>query len=370
MQNFVEINGVRYDAISGLSLNGAKTHKTQAQGSSAAPKNITGARHPHQLASHLIAHKAEPSHVYNRKSVKLPSITKKPQIKANHELKSAMAAKPASSLIKLSSANVDQGRASRASLKPRSASISRFNKKPVSTTTVTTKVGNNAGSVAQKPNFAKTGRTFDIAPPKHHPSLAAVAPSATVIAPASQFGKLVQTAEAENRHRYLEYKPVKQRRGWSGLKTGQRRALAFSAVGLVILLLAGFIFLQEKTNIELQLADARAGINATLPSFKPSGYAISGFRYQAGIVAINYYSSSDGHHFQLVQKSSGLDSQGLKKQLAAGGFQTLESAGQTIFANTSGTSSHAAWVSGGILYEINGNASLSNDQIIKIANGA
>ncbi|MGH7239423.1 MAG: DUF4367 domain-containing protein, partial [Candidatus Saccharimonadales bacterium] len=111
-------------------------------------------------------------------------------------------------------------------------------------------------------------------------------------------------------------------------------------------------------------------INAHLPGYQPSGFSIGGLTSSPGLVTINYKSSADGHYYELVQKSSDLDSQSLALQLASTGsyrYQTLHAAGQTIFATTNGTATRAAWVSSGTLYQIKGNASLSQDQVLQIA---
>ncbi len=46
-------------------------------------------------------------------------------------------------------------------------------------------------------------------------------------------------------------------------------------------------------------------------------------------------------------------------------FQTFQDAGKTIYIYED---SKATWVNGGVWYQINGNASLTSDQLLRIAN--
>lgn len=392
-QNIIEINGKRYDAISGALVEASQIHSkgraasqhpikpaeasSKAVVSSANTSNASdtpSASHPakthqaHQLASYINAHKTQASKTFHRQSVKKPSVSQKPAIKVSAPSQSQLSKKASVSLVKLPTASIDPKRAERAHLASKTASVQHFNKSASAPS-------RPPAARAATPN-PKTGRTFDIAPPPRRqplherPSLAATAAPASIasLPPKSQFSGLLERHEKTTQHRYLESPKAKSRR-LAKLKPGHKRAVSFGAVGLSLVLLAGFFVFQYKTNIELQLADAKAGIHATLPGYKPSGYAVSKFSYQAGLVAINYHSSDDGHHFQLLQKASGYADQSSLSSLVAdnaGSYQKLEAGGQTIYASSDNSNASAAWLNGGILYLLKGNASLSNDQIQKI----
>lgn len=380
-ENILEINGRRYDAISGALVSAsddAATVSSPVENSSKpeAASDVKPAsapakpRQPHQVANHLNRHGQEKSKTFNRKSVKKPLAAKKPSIKPSAPLAAGLARTARTtdntSLIHKSAASVAPSRAEHAHLASRSASIKHFSPATASAS------ANTARTHLPHP---KTGQTFDIAPPpKRQPPLAASASTASIASTfdKSDFTKLIEQHEQATNHRYLESPKARDtsRRGLlAKLKPGHKRASAFAATGLAILLIASFVVYENKANIELQLADAKAGINATLPDYKPAGFGVASFRYQPGVVAINYHSSADGHQFQLIQKASGYASKSALADLVAGPGQakTLSDAGRTIYVNASGTNASAAWLDGGILYLIRGNASLSDQQLLNIA---
>lgn len=370
-QNILEINGRRYDTTNGalvadsddLAGSGKQLDSASQQDKDASkeqkPQAAPAKPHqPHSVASHLKPHTQQRSKTFNRKSVKNPLVTKKPAIKPSAPIEAQVAKVGSSSLLHKSSAVIPKERARHAHLASKSTSIKHFGP---------------AGTSAPRPQavIPKTGHTFDIAPPpKRRPPLAASASAASIASTfeKSDFTKLVERHEQSGNHRYLE-SPRAKKGVLAKLKPGHKRASAFAATGLAILLIASFLVYENKANIELQLADAKAGVNATLPSYKPAGFGVASFRYQPGIVAINYHSASDGHNFQLIQKASGYASKSALADLVAGPGQakTLSDAGRTIYVNNSGTSASAAWLDGGILYLIRGNSSLSDQQVISIA---
>lgn len=378
----IEIKGKRYDSTTGLPVlsdifapvqpvrNDIKAGINHAlPADSTSPVTKPARQHqPHGLASSASRHQRQPSRTLSRKSVKRPDVRQKPAIKTSKEASVKLVHQPVSSLIKQSAGTINRTRAEHASNKPKSPSISHFSSQ---TNAVLDKVIAPKASPAQP---QERGRVFDIKPRTNtqKPSLAAAAPAVAITTPVingSHFDKMLDASEETNKHRYLEYTPVKKRTGLSRLSRGGRRALAFGLTGLAVLLLAGYAVFLNKANIELQLADAKAGINATLPSYKPSGFSVGKLSYRTGLVAINFI-SNDGHNYKLTQQASRLDSNALGQKLAAANqtdYQTLHASGQTIFAKTTGTSASATWVSGGILYQLEGNASLSQDQLAKIA---
>lgn len=386
----IEINGQRYDASSGLPLASdfrepkISANQTDATASDepqqAKPQESASTSHrSHKLASHAKAHPTQTSRVYNRRSVKKPDVSIKPAIKLSKPASHSLPAhKAESSLIKLSTANINPKRAEHASRAQKSEAIRRFSVNRAPAASFSGAARANIPAPARRSPHVKTGRAFDIVPARHpssavptnnHQAPATVAAVAQPTILPTKFESLVEKSERTNNHRYLEYTPVSKRSGWARLKSGQRRAVAFAAIGLLIILVSGFVFYQQKANIELQLADARAGINAGLPGYKPSGFSVGDFTYKSGLVAINFNSERDGHYYKLIQTASNLNSEGLAEQLSTEGnyFETLHKAGQTIYANTKGPAARAAWVSGGILYRIEGNASLSQDDILNIA---
>ncbi len=136
---------------------------------------------------------------------------------------------------------------------------------------------------------------------------------------------------------------------------------------LAILLLGGYLTFINLPNISMRVAATRAGITANFPSYKPDGYSFQGpITYAPGEVSINFKSNTNTNGFTLKQKSSHWDSQAVldnyvNKQTE--NYLTYQEQGLTIFS----FDNKAAWVNGGLLYSVEGNAQLSSEQILRLA---
>lgn len=136
---------------------------------------------------------------------------------------------------------------------------------------------------------------------------------------------------------------------------------------LAFLLLAGFITYQNRANITLRYADAKAGFHATLPRYKPAGFAVGKFNYNAGFVGYTLHNETSGKSFSVAQRTSDWDSQTLLDNYVANkanSYQTLQSAGRTIYVYGN---NNAAWVNGGVLYQLSTNGNLSTSEIVNVA---
>lgn len=144
-----------------------------------------------------------------------------------------------------------------------------------------------------------------------------------------------------------------------------------NTVGIIIgiLLLVGIMYLAylNLPALSTNIAGAQAGISASFPEYKPDGFKLAEpVSEDSGKVVIRFKSSASETSFTLTQTKSSWDSTAVKEQVAkdsGGHFITTEERGLTIFTY----SGNAAWVNGGILYTINGDAELSSDQIRRIA---
>ena len=134
-----------------------------------------------------------------------------------------------------------------------------------------------------------------------------------------------------------------------------------------VLVIAGFIGYLNAPNIEVRLASLQAGFHASLPSYQPVGYAMSrSVSSHNSQVTVSFH-SDNGTSFKLTQQASNWDSSTLYDNLIAATnaqHQTIQSNGRTIYLFGN---SRAAWVNSGVLYQIGGNAELSNDQISQLA---
>lgn len=151
-------------------------------------------------------------------------------------------------------------------------------------------------------------------------------------------------------------------------RTPSRIAGALGA-GVAVLLLAGYVSYLTMPSISLRVAAAQAGIDASYPQYHPDGYRPGGaITFAPGEVNIPFSANGNETAYTLTQSKSSWDSNAVKeyveKETDGSLAYTAEAErGITIYSY----GGNAAWVNGGVLYTIKGNANLSNDQIRRIA---
>ncbi len=173
-----------------------------------------------------------------------------------------------------------------------------------------------------------------------------------------------EKAAAEASHDLVEFThSTPRRRSWIKSKA------SLAAASLAVLLLGGFFAYQNIPNLQMRVATARAGFSANLPTYKPEGYGImGGIQAEPGRITINFHSKIDEKAYQITQRASDWSSETLRNnQLAASGqsYQTYEEQGKTVYIY-GGT--NATWVDAGVWYQVEGDAPLTNDQLLRIAN--
>ena len=140
---------------------------------------------------------------------------------------------------------------------------------------------------------------------------------------------------------------------------------------VVVLSVIGFLAWQKFPVLSVKLAAARAHISASVPAYKPSGYALaSPAAAKNGVVLLKYTSAADNNQsFDIAQKSSNMTSVSLAQTIVPAGaqVQTFQVGGNTVYIY--GQNNDAAWVNNGVLYTISDHAKLSSDEIIKIVQG-
>jgi len=146
------------------------------------------------------------------------------------------------------------------------------------------------------------------------------------------------------------------------------KSLSIASAALGFLLLGGYLTYLSMPNISTRVAAAQAGINANYPSYKPSGYSLAGpVAYQQGAVSMKFAANGTPVAYTLTQARSGWDSSAVLDNYimpkAGNSYTTTTANGLMIYT----FENNAAWVNGGILYTISGNAPLSNEQIQRIA---
>jgi hypothetical protein len=380
--NIIELNGKRYDAVTGVFVGAvdasvnvttpkapehtAKSNKprrgvvvdgiikpgthSKTNMASIPVRPAPDIQAPKKSVAHplkpIAAHKPEHSKTLMRHAVKAPKIDAKKHMKAYaptdliKKQPSVLTVKP-----KLSSELVDAKRADRAKHVPRSQAVDRFYRQPRA---ANYSVAATASGTARP---SSNLRTMD----------GMRRPSQYVQRKPSMFEQAVAAADSHEQAVPKEVRRHKTKR--QARKHG--KILKFAAATCAVVLLAGFIAYQNKANIELQLASAKAGFPASMPGYKPSGYAVNGLTYSPGTVTIGFHSNSQ--NFNVVQKTSNWDSQTLLENFVATTgqpYNTYQAAGRTIYVYNNG---NATWVNGGVWYQVNGNAHLGSDQIINLA---
>lgn len=147
-----------------------------------------------------------------------------------------------------------------------------------------------------------------------------------------------------------------------------KRLLHIATASVALVLFVGYLTYINMPSLSVKIASAQAGIAASYPSYQPAGYTLAGpVAFNDGQVTMRFNATSNPQSFTLNQSRSTWDSSALLdnyvEQASGGQYETFQDSGLTIY--TYGTD--AAWVNGGILHTINGDATLSNDQVRHIA---
>jgi hypothetical protein len=133
-------------------------------------------------------------------------------------------------------------------------------------------------------------------------------------------------------------------------------------------MLGGYFTYLNMPNLSVRVAATQAGINATYPDYQPDGYRLDGaIAAQEGKVQMKFASNSGPQNYVITQEKSTWDSSAvvdnLVKPASNDSYVTTNERGLTIYT----FDGNAAWVNGGILYTVGGDAPLSSEQIRRIA---
>lgn len=359
--NIIEINGQRYNAVTGALVTGTRGQAQNMDGVTRAPAapspafSVRAVRPPLQSVikkpvmdiirpapAHLAHHSPQSAQTLMRRSVHKPTAAQahfKAQTPTDQLLQQP---KPAIQ-TKLSHQVVDPKRQKRARHALKSELVNHFG------AVASFSTNSSHMSVLSRPvaRIALENRVNTVATGAQ-PSL-------------DMFQKAL--AEATS-HQQPFFTPAKNGRGG---RLATNRTAKIVASTLSILLLAGFVTYQHIPDLKLRLASSRVGFAASMPSYRPAGFAVGGLNYSVGNVAINYHSNSDARAYTLTEKASNWNSQTLRDVYvtpnAGQAFQTVAASGRTVYL----FGSNATWVNGGIWYEIQNNGNLSSKQLVDLA---
>lgn len=301
-------------------------------------------------AKHLQHHQPQTAHTLMRTTVAKPQ----PGLKRRTHPQSpadVRAAKPVLGVTpKWSIGQIDPRRIKRATTIPKSTLIQRFAPEPSSWFNTPAHE-----AAALKPPVSKPISAMDTVAPRRSMDI---------------FQRAIETATSheqplvnQKKLARQQAKAIKKQRP----KPVHHRLPSIMTVSLAVVLLASFIAYQNRTNLTLRFADAKAGFHVSMPGYQPSGYATGPFSYNPGKVAVRYNRGSSNQTYTYAQSVSSLDSQSLLSNLIiphSTTYQTLQNGGRTIFIYGN---NNAAWVDNGFLYQITSNGSLSTSDILSIA---
>lgn len=148
----------------------------------------------------------------------------------------------------------------------------------------------------------------------------------------------------------------------------KQRVTGVIAATFAIVLLGGYFTYLNMPNLSVRVAAAQAGIDASYPNYRPDGYALNGpVTFSDGRVSMNFKSNGGNSSYTVNQSKSSWNSDAVLDNFVApkagDSYMPYTERGLTIFT----FGNNAAWVNGGILYTIEGDAPLSSDQIRQIA---
>ncbi|KKW02298.1 MAG: hypothetical protein UY35_C0017G0017 [Candidatus Saccharibacteria bacterium GW2011_GWC2_48_9] len=353
----VTINGRNYDARTGLPVSDDSSRTTRAslRGASAPSAPVATAHKPKTPAAHQIHHKTQRSKTLNRK------FTKKPVASKPH---TATAVQP-QTVIHHSAPRMDGIKRMPIASSPTRATLAMQKKKSPALTTrprQTAAQHNTQTLLHKQPHH-------NIDTPMKHPSLERAhkvqaakkaapqqaLPSASVIKQAV----IKEALDTAPKHHAKQHKRgVSYKQKLTGVVCGCAALILFG----------GYLTYLNVPNLSVRVAAAQAGIDASYPGYQPDGYRLNGpVAFSEGQVRIQFAANTGDADFTLNQSASSWDSSALLenyvKEKSDNEYNISQEKGLTIYSYNS----NAAWVSGGILYTIDGDAPLSPDQIRKIA---
>ncbi|MEO7904927.1 MAG: DUF4367 domain-containing protein [Candidatus Saccharimonadales bacterium] len=330
-QEIVTINGVNYDAQSGLPI------ATAAKAAASTP--VTFTPYKQSRPSQSVHATTEKSHTLNRRIVKKATPT--------------VAAMPAAGISKFAPHPS-------AMKKPVKMIDFRAQRKSVPAPTIHAPKSNlvvapvkSAVSPSTRPTTAPVTMTES-----KTPVVQTNAATPSQIIKQQEIEKALATpAKKESKRRKLAKKTNKH-----------SRVMSIASASLALLLLGGYFTYLNMPSLSVRVAAAQAGVDATYPAYRPDGYSVNGLvTYSEGAVSMKFAANGGPQSFTIDQTKKNWDSSAVLenyvKPKSGGNYIPYSEQGLTVYT----FDNNAAWVNKGVLYTISGDAPLSSDQILHIA---
>jgi hypothetical protein len=347
-QNFIEINGKKYDAVTGVMYTGSSpspVSRPVVDGFVRRPKDTSSVRSSlHSAKKHTVT--PQKSKTLMRAAVKKP---------VHIVPKSEISAKPAAKTLY-----------GKATITPRTHAVPSHRQKIASTTQKSAYVQKFGAPAIPTAKVAPL--EVRTAPPHIDVSKAPVAAPINNLH-AKKSDLLDRALEAAQGHKEPFYEHKKSWRTRVAKKIGvSGRAIAISTTVLSGLVLGGLYAYQNVPKLAMRVAASRAGFNASMPSYSPAGFSFSGpVQYSSGQVVVGFKSNTDDRQYKLTQQTSNWSSDSLLSNFITNNnkqYQTYQDRGRTIYIYDD---TNATWVDGGIWYQIEGKSQLTSDQLVRIA---
>ncbi len=140
------------------------------------------------------------------------------------------------------------------------------------------------------------------------------------------------------------------------------------ATTLAIALMGGYIWFNNLNTLTVRAAGQKAGISASLPSYLPTSYSLSGpISYGSGYVSLQFKSPANPSPMVITQRKTDWNSASLLTLFVSPKSQsyvTVQDQGLTIYLYNN---NQATWVNRGVQYTIEGATALSKESIVKVA---
>ena len=360
--NIIEINGKRYDAVSGQLLAGQSAARPAKAGHHKAIHPTMPAAQPVKIAvattdvaskptKHTPSRQPQASHTLMRQIVKKPAAKAPHRSKAQGHIQGHIEtpARPAPSteLAKLSAKNLYSRRLLRARRIAKSQSVSHF--LPVSAL---------PDRPAPTPVAADSVKAAANRQPAHKP---------TAPKPAPAIGKQPRTTD-ELLDRAIQQATSHNQPAPARAKHGRKkRRLGLAASMALAVVLLGVITAQNLPEVNRQMVSAKAGFNVGLPDHLPSGFNLDQLDYSNGTAVLRFHSNNNDRRYTITEKRSSWDSDSLQRNFLAAvdpDYQAVAANGHTIYLYGE---HNATWVNGGVWYIIRSNGALNDHQLAELA---
>lgn len=139
------------------------------------------------------------------------------------------------------------------------------------------------------------------------------------------------------------------------------------AVTAAVLIMGGYIWLQNYPKLAIESADSRSGVAASLPAYVPTSYNLAATSVAPGLVTLKFTSPSSADTLTIAQQRTDWDPSSLLDNYIAkttDDYAAVQGQGLTIYMFGQ---NQATWVNRGIWFSIAGASRLSRDDILKIA---